>query len=190
MEIPLQLPRDKVTIWDEHAPIVKQKEDNYIVYLTDALEEPSYYNKLVHLLNEATEKTTFSFVINCGGGVVYTAVMIVDAMRNSKAKIHTHCTGIIASAATVIALQSDTLTIADHSAFMIHNYSSGVSGKGGEIEAQQKFMTKNLKRAFSTYYQGFLTSREITSVIGDKDKWLSAEDVRERWNNKLSTKRK
>ena len=67
MDIPLELPRDKTTVWDEYVPIIKQGKETYVVYLTDTLEAPTYYNKLVHLLNEATEEITFSFIINCTG---------------------------------------------------------------------------------------------------------------------------
>jgi len=38
---------------------------------------------------------------------------------------------------------------------MIHNYSGGMSGKGHEMKARQKFTDEHLNDAFKYFYKGF-----------------------------------
>jgi len=114
--------------WEKHAPI-KESNDIKFVYITDDIEMPAAYNELVHELYNATEEDTFTFIINSGGGAVESAVMLIDAVRKSAATINMYVAGFAASAATILALSGDNLDIAEHSSFMIHNYSAmNVSG--------------------------------------------------------------
>lgn len=113
--------------WDKHVPI-KQEDGTTFVYITDDIEIPAAYNELVHSLYTATEDDTFVFVINSGGGVVESAVMIIDAINRSAATVNMLVSGFAASAATILALSGDNLEIADHSSWMIHNYSAGMVG--------------------------------------------------------------
>lgn len=166
--------------WNKHVPI-QEKDGVHFVYLTDDIEIPTAYNELVHQLYNADEDTNFVLVINSGGGVVESATMLVDAIKRSAATVNVLVSGFAASAATIIALSADDLEIADHSAFMIHNYSAGMAGKGNELKARQNFMDKSLNDAFASFYEGFLTPEEIAEVIEGKDLWLGPDEVRERW---------
>ena len=169
--------------WDRPVPIINQKNITH-VYITDNIGEPSDYNELCSLLTDASEAETFVFHLNTPGGIIDTAFMIIDAMKNSKAKTVAHLTGTVASAGTMIALVCDELTVADHTAFMIHNYSGGVSGKGHEMKLQQQFIDKSLNEAFNDIYLGFLTEDEIAEVIDGKDMWMDKNEVLTRFKNK------
>lgn len=166
--------------WDKHVPI-KSEDNLHFTYITDDIEIPAAYNELVHKLFNATEDDTFIFVINSGGGVVESAVMLTDAIQRSAATVKMLVTGFAASAATILALSGDELEIADHSAFMIHNYSAGMAGKGNELKARQTFMDQSLNDAFNFYYNNFLTKEEIDRVIEGTDLWMGPDEVRERW---------
>jgi len=112
--------------WDEYTPIVSEGNCHF-VYLTGNIEEPYDYSKLCHMLYSANEYDEFKIVINSLGGILDSAFMIVDAIKNSKAKITCRLTGTIASATTIIALSCDELETSSNLSFMIHNYSaSGV----------------------------------------------------------------
>ena len=64
---------------------------------------------------------------------------------------------------------------------MIHNYSSGIQGKGHEMKARQTFIDNELNKSFERYYLGFLSEEEITDVIEGKDIWLNSQEVMQRW---------
>ena len=52
------------------------------------------------------------------------------------------------------------------------------------MKAHQEFLDKTLNAAFKDYYGGFLSEKEMESVIDGKDIWLGTEEVKERWENR------
>jgi len=172
--------------WDNFVPVVTDGI-HYTAYLTENIGEPSQYNRLYHKLLSADEYNEFTLVISSPGGILDSAFMVADAIKSSPAKVTCKLIGTVASAATIIALVCDEIETTFNLAFMIHNYSSvGLSGKGHEIKAQQRFTDKELNKSFKKYYAGFLSNKEIEDVIDGKDIWLNAEEVNERWEKKKS----
>ena len=172
--------------WDNFVPIVTDGF-RYTAYLTETIGDPSPYNRLYHKLLSADEHNEFTLVISSPGGTLDSAFMIADAIKCSPAKVTCKLIGTVASAATIIALVCDEMETTFNLAFMIHNYSSvGISGKGHEIKAQQRFTDRELNKSFKKYYAGFLSDEEIEDVIDGKDIWMNAEEVDERWKKKKS----
>lgn len=169
-------------IWDLYVPIAETKT-GFTAYLTNQIDTPEEYNELCHRLLVADKDEKVTLVLNTPGGAVDSALMIIDAINQSKAKITAHVTGTVASAGTMITLACDKVTVAPHSAFMIHNYSAGLAGKGNELKARQEFTDKHLNEAFRTFYTNFLSPEEMEEVIDGKDLWLSTEEVLERLSN-------
>lgn len=169
--------------WDKVVPIINNRHHTD-VYLTDGIEEPAEYNEFCHVLRHAEKGDTVSVYINTPGGIIDSAFMMIDAMKNSKAKVTAHLSGTVASAGTIIALAADSLVVADHTSFMIHNYSGGMGGKGHEMKARQEFVDSSLNTAFKAFYTGFLTDTEIANVIDGKDMWMGKDDVLRRWDDR------
>lgn len=170
-------------VWDQLVPIV-QNRMHTDAYLTDGIDEPSYYNELCHILRNASKGETVNLYINTPGGIIDSAFMIVDAIKSSKAKVTAYLAGTVASAGTIISLSCDNLVVADHTAWMSHNYSGAVGGKGHEMKARQEFIDKSLRDAFYSFHAGFFTDEEIESIIEGKDMWLGKDEVLTRWENK------
>jgi len=166
-------------IWDLLVPIVT-KGESHSVYISDEISAPDTYNELCHRLRTAKSKDTFTLYLNTPGGYIDSALMLIDAIKTSKAEVNAHISGTVASAGTVITLACDKVTVAPHTAFMIHNYSSGMQGKGHEMKAYQNFVDKNLNGAFKELYAGFLEEDEMQDIIDGKDLWLNKEEVEER----------
>lgn len=179
--------KTNLTVWDRYCPIIKGKE-TIDVYLTEHIAEPATYNELVSILNNAKPYQTVNLYINNGGGAVDSAIFIRDAIQMSEANVIAHLSGTVASAATVIALSCDDIVTAPYLAFMIHNYSSGMQGKGHELKAYQTFMDRELTRAFRDIYRGFLTDEEMEKVLDGQDIWLNEFEVSERWNDRIDLK--
>lgn len=179
--------REKHTVWDNVVPIVAHDNGDLEVYLTDSIDEPLAYNELCHRLRLAPASSTVTLHINTPGGIIDSALMIIDAIRASKARVIGYLTGTVASAGTIIALACENIIVGDHTTFMIHNYSaSGIHGKGHEIKAYQTFVDANLEAAFRSFYSGFLSTKEMTSVIDGQDLWLNKDEVMRRWAIKTS----
>ena len=182
MEITLPQPATPPTrVWDIYVPIVTSKNVSH-VYITEPIDEPSYYNELCFLLDNATEQDTINIHINTPGGIIDSAVMIINSIKNSKANVVGHLAGTVASAGTMIALSCNSLKVANHTTFMIHNYSGGLRGKGHELKAQQAFVDASLEAFFKDIYGNFLSAKEIREVIDGKDMWINSEEVLARFN--------
>ena len=173
-------------VWSNYVPIISDK-NHTTAYLTNTIEEPSEYNELCFRLKSASPAEIFTLVINTPGGILDSALMLVDAIKTSKAKVIAQISGTVASAGTIITLACDDVEVAPHTAFMIHNYSGGLVGKGHELKAHQEFVDANLNNSFTDLYKGFLTPSEIKKVIDGKDYWMNRDEVLERLSARSTT---
>ena len=187
----MALPTAVNRIWDIDVPIIADEEkDKVTVYITTAVLEPFYYNELCYMLENAKPSTSFHVIINTPGGVTDSAFMIADAIQGSKATVIGYLSGTVASAGTIIAMSCNELVVAPHVSFMIHNYSGGIQGKGHEMKARQKFIDEHLNTAFTHFYSGFLTNREMEEVITGQDMWMGTKAVISRWNNRIEQQKR
>ena len=179
---------DKTSPFDDYVPVIQSKDGRTTdIYLTDNISYPSEYNKMCYVLDTARTGDVVTIHINNGGGSIDSAFQIINSMKNSKAHIIGKLSGTVASASTVISLYCHELIVADFTAFMIHNYSGGVVGKGHEIKAQQDFVDRELNTAFRSIYSGFLTEKEMSQVINGRDIWIGKDEILSRWHNKFAT---
>lgn len=180
------LPKDTTRIWDLDVPIIDDTEHKLLyIYLTDEINIPFNYSEACHRLINLSDDYTVIIYMNTPGGVVSTGLMLVDAINRTKAWVIGDLVGDVASVGTIISMACDELRISPELTFMIHNYSGGMFGKGNEMKARQNFVDDHLNKTFRKYYQGFLTEEEIDKVIEGTDMWMGAEEVQNRWNNKL-----
>ena len=179
MDLDTLFPTPKTSVWDNYVPLITNKNIT-TVYLTDVIEAPAMYNELCYKLDTASEAEKFYIYINTPGGILDAAVMIVNSIKNTKAATIAKLSGTVASAGTIITLTCQEVEIAPHTAFMVHNYSGGLIGKGHELKAHQEFVDSNLNRSFVDFYGGFLTPSEIRQVIDGKDLWMGTDEVQRR----------
>jgi ATP-dependent protease ClpP protease subunit len=172
-----------ITPYDHEVPIVREGT-NIHMYIMNHIKEPFFYVEMCHRLQHATPYETCHIHLNTPGGVVDSAFMIIDAIRNCKGTTVCHLTGSVASAGTIIALSCQELVVAPFTSWMTHNYSGQVGGKGHEIKARQEFIDKNLTASFKELHQGFYTKSEIQDIINGKDFWLDHDEIKARWADK------
>lgn len=174
-------------VWDCDVPVIIDSDNKCIsAFVTGNIEEPSIYNELCYLLYSASSDTTITIHINTPGGIIDSAFMIVDAIVHSQAKVIGKLSGTVASAGTIIAMACHDIDVAAHLSFMIHNYSGGMAGKGHEMKARQRFTDMHLNDAFKSFYKGFLSSKEMESVIDGTDLWMGSKEVQARWKERLA----
>ena len=171
----------KHSVWDNYVPILSNGRHTD-VYLADQIEAPSEYSHLCHILNNAYKGDTVTLHINNGGGYVDSGFMVIDAIKNSHAKVTAKLSGTVASVSTIIALSCSDIQATDYIQFMIHNYSGGAQGKGHEMKAQMDFTDSELNKAFTEIYGGFLTEHEMELVIAGKDIWMGKEELMKRYS--------
>lgn len=153
----------------------------YDVYLSGPIEGAEEFVDLFKMLDRATTQDFIHIHINSPGGYLNTAIQIRNKMLNTQAHVTCTAEGECASAATLIFLSGDTLAVYPDSIFMIHNYSGGNFGKGGEMYASVSFMKSWWEeKMMKEIYKDFLTPKEIADILTGADVYLSGVEVGER----------
>jgi len=94
------------------------------------------------------------------------------------------------SAATVIMLGCSSFNLSPHSLFMVHNYSSVIGGKGGEVYDQASYERKWSEQLLRETYEGFLNETEILSILDGKDLWFGMAEAKKKLEARISYFRK
>ena len=146
-------------------------------YLSGPIEAPEEYIEWFDIIRNASALDTIKIYINSPGGDLYTALQFLRVMAESDAEIICSVEGACMSAATMIFLHGDRHEVTPHSAFMFHDYSSGVFGKGGEQYDQIQFEREWSKNFLKAVYENFLTDAEVNSMLHNKDIWMTSDEV-------------
>lgn len=146
-------------------------------YLSSTIGEPSEYIDWFHKIRNARKSDIINIHINCPGGNLFTTVQFLQVLSECEAHIIMNVAGSCMSAATLIFLMGDEFIVNEHSAFLFHNYSGGMIGKGGEMYHNMVHDRKWSERLFRSQYEHFLTPEEISNLVDDKDIWMDAETV-------------
>lgn len=152
----------------------------YEFYLSGAITAPEDYVEWFDTIRNATENDTVKIYINSQGGVVDTAIQFMRVLSETDAHVICSIEGSCMSAATMVFLCAQEFEITPFSLFMMHNYSGGMFGKGAELYDQAVFERKWSTEYFRYIYKDFLEESEITSLLDNKDIWLSSDEVMER----------
>lgn len=151
----------------------------YIINIDDDVVEPCNYRKVLQTLRTASGTDTVRMIMNTGGGYLSSAGAITHYLLNTKAttiaEIHTAC-----SAGAMIALNCDSITVANHGFMMLHTLSSGFSGKAVDIKNQSDFINKWNEDIAKLSYQGFLSSAEIIDLLNGTEFWLDKKAIDKR----------
>ena len=152
----------------------------YEFYLSGLITGPEDYIEWFNTIRSAGEQDVVKIYINSSGGDLNTALQFMRVLSESPATVVCSVEGSCMSAATMIFLCADVFEVTPHSLFMFHNYSGGIFGKGGEIYDQAVFEREWSKQFLQYIYKDFLTSKEIDSLLENKDLWLHSEEVSNR----------
>lgn len=152
----------------------------YEFYLSGVITEPEDYVEWFDTIRNATENDTVKIYINSQGGVVDTAIQFMRVLSETEAHVICSVEGSCMSAATMVFLCAQEFEITPFSLFMMHNYSGGMFGKGAELYDQAVFERKWSTEYFRYIYKDFLEEAEITSLLDNKDIWLTSTEVMER----------
>ena len=168
-------------IWDDSVTSIISDGKNHTVFIHSGIIEAIEYNKLVYFLDMLGKKDIVKLRVSNGGGNLDSALLIRNAIQESKAKVIGIAGGTVASAATLILLSCDELVVHEHISWLSHNYSASSGGKGAELKARQEFDEKVITKMFMDIHNGFFTGKEMEEIMADKDYWLDKAEIDKRW---------
>jgi len=161
----------------------------YEYYISGLITGPEDYIHIFDQIRHARDDDDIKIYINSFGGDMSTAIQFMRVLSETNATVTCSIEGMCASAATLIFLNAHYFEITPHSSFMIHNYSGGTWGKGGEQYAQVTHERKWSETLFKEVYGDFLSTKEIDEILEGKDLWMHVEEVAERMNKRIATRR-
>lgn len=144
------------------------------------IEEDQGFADVVNVLRNVSEYDVIKMFITSGGGSVFSAMRIFNAMRSTDATIVTIGDSYVASAATFLLLIGDVIDIRDHCSMLIHDISTQVEGKFSDITRAQTDNEKMKQKLFSDVYAGFLSEEELVDLARGMDFRFDAPEIRTR----------
>lgn len=122
---------------------------------------------------------TIHLRLNSPGGDVFAAQAIVQAIRDTQAKVIAHIDGLAASAATVIANAADEVEMSDGGLYMIHNAWTFAIGNANDMMETAALLEKCDGIIASQYAKR--TGKEIDAIkaLMDAETWFNAEEAKE-----------
>ena len=154
-------------------------------YLSKEIVEPYEYVDMIHRISTASPYDVVFIHLNTVGGRLDTGIQLINAMKNSQAKIITCLECNAYSLGTLIFLSGDEMLVNDHCMLMFHDYNGGTGGKGNEqvsqLAATHKWFTNLLKKV----YIPFLTEAEVERILKGEDLWMASPEVKTRLNRMI-----
>lgn len=170
-----------------------QRGEQYLSYaerqvnlsqITVPIDEPirgaKYYRQVCYRISQLSEHDSLKFIINSPGGDLDGLVSILHAMKASDVETHAEITGICHSAASMLALSCDNISVSPYATMMVHYVSFGAIGQGAHVRDRVKHTLDFTEALFKDTYSGFLTDSEISEVIEGKELWMGADEIAER----------
>lgn len=119
------------------------------------------------------------FLINSGGGSVFDGYEIFNLIKSYTGKTTAKIVGLAASAASFIAMASDTVQASALSQIMIHRASNGNKGNAPGHYANAEFLEQIDNTIVKAYTMKNGKSDEEMVILMDKTTWFTAEQALE-----------
>ncbi len=117
--------------------------------------------------------------INSYGGEVFTASAIYSMLKRHKATVNVFVDGIAASAASVIAMAGDNVTMPENAMLMIHNPLTWTQGNANELRETADLLDKVRDTLVATYRNKTgLDDAKIIELLDDET-YLTAQEAQE-----------
>lgn len=126
---------------------------------------------------EAAGDEDLEVEINSGGGDVFAGSEIYTKLKEQKKNVTTKIYGLAASAASVIAMAGNKVSISPTAQIMIHNVSGGAQGDYKEMEHTADILKGWNKSISNPYMLKTGMSQDELLRLMNKETWLTAQDA-------------
>lgn len=147
------------------------------VFLDENIREAKYYRTVLQGIDSLGEGDLVLLNINSYGGQLDGAIAIINAIENTDADVHASIEGVAASAASLIALASPSISVSPYATMMVHAATFGAFGKQSDVISHASFVDKQVRNLMHSVYKDFLTDKELEEVIMGKELWFDAEEI-------------
>lgn len=117
--------------------------------------------------------------INSGGGDLYAGSEIYTMLKNHKATVRVNITGIAGSAASIIAMAGDIISMSPTAQMMIHNVWSYAEGDHNDFAKEAEILKSHNESVANAYILKTGKSKDELLALMDKETWMNAREAKE-----------
>ncbi|MCU0871970.1 MAG: Clp protease ClpP [Pirellulaceae bacterium] len=161
------------------------------LYLYGEIAKPAWYmdpdevisaENVLDALEAYATAPQLAVRINSPGGDVFEAVAIYQALGRFAGEVLVEIDALAASAATIVAMAGDQVTIAGNAMLMIHRAWTYAAGNAKDLAAVAETLAKVDENILETYAArvGEKATREQLAAWLDAETWMSAGEAVER----------
>ena len=156
---------------------------NYRLFIDDFMEFERGLHGIYNELWNASADDKIEFRINSNGGMVNEGAQFYSIIKN---KFNGRTTTILDnkgySMGALLFCLGDKRIVNEHADLMFHDYSTGMGGKAGEVQASNEHSQTHIRRFFKEAIldNGFLTKKEYKKMLIGQDFWMDAKQMCER----------
>lgn len=159
---------------------VRAADDVATLTIYDEIGEFGVSARTVREALDGIEAGRINLRLNSPGGDVFDGIAIYNDLLKHSAEVHVEITGVAASAASIIAMAGDRITMAENSFLMIHNAWALTMGDRRDMEEMAAVLAK-IDGALAQTYAAHtdLPMADIRAMM-DAETWLDAEGAVEK----------
>lgn len=136
-------------------------------------------------LSQLEGATEINIYINSGGGDSFAGMAIYNMLKRNPASKHVYVDGIAASAASIIAMAGDIITIPNTAELMIHNAWTIAMGNANDFRDLAAFLDKADQAYLNAYMQNAVegvTADQIKQMM-DNTTWMTGTEAAKVFKN-------
>ncbi|MFO7178990.1 MAG: Clp protease ClpP [Pseudomonadota bacterium] len=133
--------------------------------------------KVKRALDAAPNVGLIRVLINSPGGVVWDGVAIHALLKRHRARVEIEVLGEAASAASVVAMAGDRISVHEGAFFMVHEAWTVAGGKAAELRETADLLDKINDSMVDLYTRRTGKPREQIVELVRAETWMSAQDA-------------
>lgn len=157
----------------------KDNADSTTFSIFDAIGEfgVSAKNFIADLRAAPATAQNINVEINSPGGDVFAGIAIYNALRNSGKKVNVTVMGVAASAASLVAMAGDSITMPENTFMMVHNPWGFAAGDAAELRDTADMLDKVGASLVGTYAARTGKPAEEIKALLDAETWMTAQEA-------------
>jgi len=167
----------------QHIVKIIPKHKVYVIYIERFKELKRGLHSVLNELRSASKDDKLEIRINSSGGFINEGGQFYNLINEI---FHKRTTAYLDnhgySMGALLFCMAKKRVIYPYSDLMFHNYTSGASGKGGEMLLKMKHKDKIIKKFFHNVIvkNGFLKNEEFEQMLIGKDYWMGSKELCQR----------
>jgi HK97 family phage prohead protease len=127
-------------------------------------------------IDNAGDVKSIKVRINSPGGDVFEGIAIYNMLRAQKKPVAVYIDGLAASAASIIAMAGDTITMGVNTMMMVHNVWSQCVGYASDMRKMADMLDKTSAAVAQTFIARGLTAEKVAELM-NAETWLTAPEA-------------